>query len=228
MKYKIVLFLLCVFFVLSGCKVELPSQRTGSAAASPAISESASSSADSVSPPSSAPESTASGKPSSAPLPVSSAAASGPSSASSGAAKSAIPASRPAVSAAPEKEQSCALTVTATDILAHRERFDAEQLSAVPKDGILLSEDSLAVRSGDTVFDVLLRAAKAKDIAVGHTSVLQSAYVQSIAGIAEKDFGPLSGWTYTVNGKQPPVACSSYRLKGGEQIQWIFVCGDSK
>ena len=96
----------------------------------------------------------------------------------------------------------------------------------MPKDGVIYAENKVTIKAGDTVFDVLLRVTKAGGIPMVHTlTAFQSEYVQSIGTIAEKEFGGNSGWTYLVNGKQPPVACSSYKLSAGDRIQWLFVCG---
>lgn len=77
------------------------------------------------------------------------------------------------------------------------------------------------------MYQVLLRVTKASGIIITHATAFQSEYVSSIGGIEEKTYGPSSGWTYLVNGKQPPVACSNYKLKSGDKVQWLFVCGNA-
>ena len=39
----------------------------------------------------------------------------------------------------------------------------------------------------------------------------------------EGDLGPISGWTYTVNGKSPSIGCDAYAVKDGDVIAWVFV-----
>lgn len=212
MKFKIkVLALFCIFTVLAGCKVELPSQHAASSAGSSEIRS----------------EAETSGVSGSAPVSSKAVFQSSPKTASSGVSK-APPAKKPAAPAAqPQNEMSCTLFISCGDILKNREKFSEDKLSAVPKDGIIFAEKSVEIKNGETVFDVLLRATKADGIPMESAvaPVYQSTYIKGIKNIYEKDFGASSGWTYTVNGKQPPVSCNGYKLKNGDKIQWLFVCG---
>ena len=49
-----------------------------------------------------------------------------------------------------------------------------------------------------------------------------SYYVSAINGLAERQGGQGSGWTYSVNGDFPSKACGKYLLAGGEKIAWIY------
>lgn len=226
MKYKI-LAILCVLCLLAGCKIELPPQaaNTPSSKAEITASSQAASSAAEVFP---APSSTSAV---SSAVSVSSAAV--PDTASKPAASKtpvsmAPAASRPAVSAASQpQEKSCTLSISCSEILKNASRFSTDQLSTVPKDGVIYAEKSVSIHDRDTVFDVLLRETKANGISMVHADSLafQTEYIQSIDNIKEKDFGATSGWMYVVNGKQPPVGCNSYKLKSGDKIQWIYQCG---
>ncbi len=233
MKYKI-LSILCVLCILAGCKIELPEQAasngTAESTASSQVSSAFSSTANSAL--NSAAESSAQ---SSSALPVSSAvtASSAANTVSKSASSPAVPkapaVSKPAVPAASQpQEKSCTLAISCSDILKNSGRFNADQLSIVPKDGVIYAEKSIPIQDGDTVFDVLLRETKANHISMVHANSLafQTEYVQSIDNIKEKDFGSTSGWMYVVNGKQPPVGCSSYKLKSGDKVQWIYQCGN--
>ncbi|MCY1714459.1 DUF4430 domain-containing protein [Caproiciproducens galactitolivorans] len=220
MKYiKKALALFCILTVLAGCKVELPSQHAASSAGP----------SESTAPVSSEIRSEAETSGISGSAPVSSAAVpqSSPKTASSGVSK-APPAKKTAVPAPQlQKETSCTLFISCGDILKNREKFSEDKLSAVPKDGIIFAEKNVKIKNGETVFDVLLRVTKADGIPMESavSPVYQSTYIKGINNIYEKDFGASSGWTYTVNGKQPPVSCNGYKLKNGDKIQWLFVCG---
>lgn len=74
---------------------------------------------------------------------------------------------------------------------------------------------------GATVYDALC----ALGLNVGSRDSIHGVYVSSINGLVEKEHGPSSGWMYAVNGKQPNVACSAYRLGDGDAIQWRYVTG---
>nr|WP_319489057.1 DUF4430 domain-containing protein [uncultured Caproiciproducens sp.] len=222
MKYKI-LTILCVLCVLSGCRVELPPQSAAgqatSAVNSQEVSQDESGSEASAMVPS-VPESAAV----SASTPVSPAPSKANTSGPAAASKPA--ASKPSASGT-AKEQSCTLLISCGDILKSRDKFSADQLSIVPEDGVIYSEKTIAIKSGDTVFDVLLRETKADKIQMEFVAspVYQTNYIKSIDNIYEKAFGSTSGWMYTVNSKQPPVAASGYKLKNGDKIQWLYVCG---
>ncbi len=225
MKNKLIaiVLLLCV---LAGCKVELPKQTaSGSASVSIIGSEVFSSETDSSSavlssqsvpvqselPPSSVPQSNSSTRESSAPTPS----------------KAPAP-QKPAVSSSPDrKQQTCTLSISCADILKKKDRFTEEQLSIVPKDGVILSEQSVTVHDGETVYDLLLRETKQQKIPMDHMNspAFQTEYIRGIDNIYENGFGADSGWMYAVNGKQPVVGCSSYRLKNGDSVQFIYVCG---
>ncbi len=233
MKLKL-LALLCAFCLLAGCKIETPAQHnqseSNSVPSSALSSEAVSSGAGTSVPPVSQAE------------PSSSASSSASPESAPGSAKVASTAPQKAVSSKPPvkpqsaappssavKESSCTISISASDIWKNKERFSADELSIVPKDGILLSDSKMEIKNGETVYNVLLRATKANSILMEHvTTAFQSEYIRSIANIKEKQFGKMSGWTYLVNGKQPPVACSDYKLSAGDKIQWIYFCGDSQ
>lgn len=67
---------------------------------------------------------------------------------------------------------------------------------------------------GSTVYDALC--------ATGASVSGSSYYVSAINGLAEKQCGDGSGWTYAVNGSFPGKACGRYALSGGESISWIY------
>lgn len=239
MKIKIkVIPLILIFCILAGCKVETPSQHAASAAVSSAVSSavSLSASSDEERPSSSGASSADSGSKSESSSAVSSgkslstAAKAVPASSAPTQAPAKAPA-KPVVkqavsSPAAPKAQTCTIEISCSDILANRDRFGTDKLASVPADGTVLGQTKTEFKNGETVFDVLLRETGANGIKIEHSAgIFQSEYVKGIAGIYEKQWGPSSGWTYTVNGKQPPVACNSYKLNGGECIRWIFICG---
>ena len=211
--------MLCVFCMLAGCKIELPAQVSSTAAGFAESSEAvfsqdiaASSDVSSAQISSTASVSSVAVKAvsSSAPVP-----------------KATTSSKFTAPAASQPKAQSCTLSISCSEILKHMDRFDANKQSVLPKDGIIYAEKSVVVQDGDTVFDVLLRETKANGISMVHTNspAFQVEYIHAINNIAEKDCGTTSGWMYTVNGKQPAVGCSTYKLKSGDKIQWIYQCG---
>lgn len=79
------------------------------------------------------------------------------------------------------------------------------------------------IYDGDTAFDVLLRAANEKRIAVAYNRPYGDVYVSAIGGISEFDYGDTSGWMYSVNGVSPSVSASAYTLKSGDVLVWYYV-----
>lgn len=86
----------------------------------------------------------------------------------------------------------------------------------------VLAAEQFDVYEGETVFDLLQRVAEQKNIAFTYRTTSLGAYVEGIAGVSEFDRGPLSGWTYKVNGSLPDVSADSYTIKAGDVIQWVY------
>lgn len=75
------------------------------------------------------------------------------------------------------------------------------------------------VPEGATVYDALVETGadvNAKDSSYG-------TYVAGINGVAEQDFGPMSGWLFEVNGESSDKACSEYVLEDGDEVTWTYV-----
>ena len=96
----------------------------------------------------------------------------------------------------------------------------------VPSDGTILSRTKVTVKPGSTVFDVLNKVCRDKNIQVesSYTPMYGSYYVEGINYLYEFDGGKLSGWMYKVNGWFPNYGCSSYTLKDGDEIVWCYTC----
>lgn len=86
------------------------------------------------------------------------------------------------------------------------------------------NNDSLPIpyHEGMTAFDVLDMLCDNAGIPYEFTNTLGSVYVTSIDGLAERDYGPMSGWLYEVNGVQPDVSASQYELSDGDSVVWIY------
>ena len=80
------------------------------------------------------------------------------------------------------------------------------------------SSATLALEPGATVYDALASCG----VSFNAKATGYGMYVSSIAGLAEKDHGSMSGWMYSVNGVTAGVACSSYTLSDGDSIYWWY------
>ena len=80
------------------------------------------------------------------------------------------------------------------------------------------------IESGDTVFDVLVKATSKKGVHMEYTGSGSSIYVEGINNLYEFDGGKDSGWMYSVNGVYTNYVCGPYKLKGNEVIKWNYTC----
>ena len=91
----------------------------------------------------------------------------------------------------------------------------------VPDDGTILAKTDCELHKGESVYDILLSVCKEKNIRLD-TKGAKNIYISGIGQIYEFDFGELSGWVYHVNGVSASVGCSSYELKDGDSIEWLY------
>jgi hypothetical protein len=98
----------------------------------------------------------------------------------------------------------------------------------VPPDGVILAQTEYVLRPGDTVFDILDRAARYNKIQMEYQGADKnsygSVYVQGIHYLYEFSCGALSGWMYRVDGEFPNYGCSKYELRDGQVIEWVYTC----
>ncbi len=90
----------------------------------------------------------------------------------------------------------------------------------VPQSGYFYSPAKQTVKNGITAFDLLEKVCKDNGISFTYQ---QKTYIHAIGGLAEKDCGGASGWTYKVNGINPPKAASKYVLSDGDIVEWYYV-----
>lgn len=98
-------------------------------------------------------------------------------------------------------------------------RCDAiKDIDGIPSDGVVIEMMSLSFGKGESVFDLLDKAAR-----ISHVTIVEKGgYVSSIANISEQSYGDLSGWVYFVNGRMPSVGCREYFPKDGDVIEWHY------
>ncbi len=98
----------------------------------------------------------------------------------------------------------------------------------VPSDGIILPETTCVLRKGDTAFDILKRICRYKEIQMDYqgadSNIYSTAFIKGINYLYEFSCGDLSGWMYKVNGEFPNRGASSYKLKNGDTIDWVYTC----
>ena len=109
-------------------------------------------------------------------------------------------------------------TITVTISINCEKALD--KVEGLPTSGYFLAPCKFTVKKGTTVFDVLEAAAKENGITLKYQS---KSYIQEINGLAEKDCGGGSGWTYKVNGVKPNKSAAKYELAEGDIIEWYYV-----
>ncbi|HNX13909.1 MAG TPA: DUF4430 domain-containing protein [Oscillospiraceae bacterium] len=92
----------------------------------------------------------------------------------------------------------------------------------IPSDGVILKTTSFDIADGETVYDVLVEAARKYNIQVENNGTKNLAYVAGINYLYEYQFGDLSGWVFHVNGTAPSVGCGEYKLSDGDAIEWLY------
>ncbi|MCI8608564.1 MAG: DUF4430 domain-containing protein [Firmicutes bacterium] len=100
----------------------------------------------------------------------------------------------------------------------------------IPEDGVILKTITYEGTTENTVFDALNTVCRNNDIQLefSYTPLYQSYYIEGINYLYEFDAGNGSGWMFKVNDWFPNYGCSSYYLRDGDEIIWIYTCNMGK
>ncbi len=123
-------------------------------------------------------------------------------------------------------EPVCTFSIRCDTILENTDALDEAKLSIIPTDGILLAETSIPFTEGESVFDLILRVTRSRNIHFDFETnpIYDTAYIKGIANIYERDCGNGSGWLYRVNGETPSHGCSQHILQEGDVVEWVYTC----
>lgn len=91
----------------------------------------------------------------------------------------------------------------------------------IPDSGEILKETVYRVPEGTNVYELLSQAAGENGIII--TANANKTYVMGINYLDQMMLGQQSGWKYSVNGKVPGMAASSYILQNGDKVKWFYV-----
>ena len=98
----------------------------------------------------------------------------------------------------------------------------------MPDDGIILPKTQYVLEQGDSVFDLLLRATRSKEIQLDFTGNPDNAsgvvYIKGINHIYEYSCGPLSGWLFKINGEFSSKESSGHFLSDNDYVEWVYTC----
>ena len=124
------------------------------------------------------------------------------------------------------KELTCTISISCSTILSNMDKCEESKKEWVPDNGVILSATTVTFTEGESVYDVLQRVCRDNGIQMesSRSPEYNSAYVEGIANIYEKNVGSTSGWMYKVNGWFPNYGCSSYTLSQGDVVCWEYTC----
>ena len=91
---------------------------------------------------------------------------------------------------------------------------DPAALPGTFSSGVLLSRRNVTVPEGATVRQAL--------DATGVRVNARGAYIVGLGGLSEFDFGPRSGWMFSVNGSFPNSSAANTTLSAGDTIAWRY------
>ncbi len=124
------------------------------------------------------------------------------------------------------QQLTCTLYVECSNILNNMDDLTEGKADWVPSDGVIYGPKTVTFSAGESVYDILQREMQNNRIHMEsqYTAMYNSAYVQGINNLYEKDCGRWSGWMYCVNGWYPNYGCSRYQVQSGDVIEWHYTC----
>lgn len=135
------------------------------------------------------------------------------------------PPEEPVVPEEPEK-LTCTFSITCASVLENMDKLAPGKEGLIPADGWLLAETEVEFSQGDTVFDVLQRELKSRNMHFEYSTaaLYDTAYIEGICNLYEYDCGELSGWEYVVNGTFYGYGSSQFTLSDGDVVSWVYTC----
>lgn len=130
---------------------------------------------------------------------------------------------QPATEPPSDQKKECFLQVSCKAVWEHQDQLKDSIKKVLPADGMII-EGTYAFEEGDTAFDVLKRACEERGVLIDYvyTPGFSTYYIKGIQHLYEFDCGDESGWMYQVNGKNPDVGCSQYRLAAGDRVSFYY------
>ena len=86
----------------------------------------------------------------------------------------------------------------------------------------IIEDVEVVYKEGLDAFDVLKAVCDQKGISLETTGKGITVYVSSINGLAEMEYGPMSGWKYKVNGQMYSKGAGQYLVKSGDHVEWFY------
>lgn len=140
--------------------------------------------------------------------------------------------------ASQSKTVTCTIEISCQTILDNIDKLRPEKKPFLPKGGYILTETTVSVKEGSSVFDVLTAVCKQKtcpdkcaycrqsgiQLEYNDNNSFGSQYIRGIHQIYEKDCGTQSGWMYSVNNTFPNYGLNNYIVSNGDKIKILYTC----
>lgn len=138
---------------------------------------------------------------------------------------------RPERSPSPAKEPkegmvTGTVTIDCTRLQNNMDALDANLRGFVPASGYIVRGQSFQLKEGANAYMALQAVCKELDIQLdaSYTPFYNSYYIKGIGYLYEKNAGRKSGWLYSVNGEIPKVGVSSYTIREGDEVTFMYTC----
>lgn len=136
------------------------------------------------------------------------------------------------------KTVTCTIEISCQTILDNIDKLRPEKKPFLPKGGYILTETTVSVKEGSSVFDVLTAVCKQNtcpdkcaycrqsgiQLEYNDNNSFGSQYIRGIHQIYEKDCGTQSGWMYSVNNTFPNYGINNYIVSNGDKIKILYTC----
>lgn len=148
-----------------------------------------------------------------------------------------VPSVQPAHTTTAAARNTCTVTIDCRELRDRPEKLKTPEKAAfVPKSGYIVKDVTMEFKDGESAYDVLRRLcathtctdncrfcqAEGIQMESTYTPQFDNYYVEGIHQLYEKDCGGTSGWTYWVNGEFLNYGSSSYIVKPGDRIVWVY------
>lgn len=118
----------------------------------------------------------------------------------------------------------CTVSIECYTVLDHMDQLTAGKEDLIPADGVMLTETTVELYEGDSVYSLLQRFFQEQKMHYEFVGSDSSAYLAGINNLYEFDCGSLSGWEYAVNGEFPSIGLGGYELQDGDVIELLYTC----
>lgn len=132
----------------------------------------------------------------------------------------------------------CTVEIDCSTVLENKDDLKPSKEEFVPESGKILSKKEVVLPQGSTAFDLIKVVCKRYicdskcrfcnengiHLDYSYTPAYENYYIRGIHQLYEKDCGTKSGWMYQVNGVFPNYGSSSYTLKDGDSVRFLYTC----